>query len=114
MSDNREWLKSLKVGDEVILTHHHYGTRSRSVAAVERETKMYFIVGCHRFRKEDGREPGRSMGSWATIDPATPENRQRALAENRKALLVDRLGSTKWRSLPLETLEAIHSLLPKE
>lgn len=111
---DREWLKSLKVGDEVILTHHHFGTRTRQIAKVDRETKMYLVVGNQRFRKEDGREPGRSMGSWATIGPATSETRQRTRDENRKALLCDRLRCLKWSALPLETLESIVALLPEK
>lgn len=72
MSPDKEWLQSLKRGDEVALVHHKH------LVKVERSTPTQVVVLLRgkelRYRRKDGRAVG---GRWSdSILPATSEIRR--------------------------------------
>lgn len=105
----QEWLKSLKVGSEVAIYHSgsFYGRYDFTV--IDRETSRYWIVGAARYRKDTGREAGDHYRS--SLAEPTPELRADEAAKKRRLFIERKIDSVRWRDLPLETLEAVNTVL---
>ena len=109
---NNEWLQNLKPGDKVI-------RRSGGVGAVDyietitRVTPTQIVIGNARYRKDTGREVG-GYDRWHSIwlEEATPEATRKVEATFKRLKLVRELSNMEWGKLPLETLEAVATLLP--
>lgn len=52
------WLASLRVGSEVFVTRGGAWPTFDRKMSIHRETSRYWYVGCYKFRKRDGSEPG--------------------------------------------------------
>lgn len=52
--EDAEWVKSLKIGDEVFIDYSKYDRIDYKRAKVERLTKLYVIVNKFKFRKTTG------------------------------------------------------------
>ena len=96
----------MKVGDKVAVMYS--GTTS-AIGIIDRETKLYWIVGNEKFRKSDNKQPGEF--SWGcspyTIVPATQEH----INSLRKSKLVLKLHNQSWHRLDLETLEKVFAIV---
>jgi hypothetical protein len=113
-STNDEWLKELKVGDEVAVWHSSFGSGHYDFAKIEKIHKTHFVIGSTKYRRDSGRHAGESWHP-AWLRQATPELRQEIVAARRLNFLCSKLAETNWRKLPTETLEAIYNILnPKE
>lgn len=100
------WLEELKPGDPVIFDN---GSRLLRLFKVDRLTKLYIVVGEHRFRKDNGRRVGDSMWGYTQIIEPTPE---RLAAIKRRQLIGYIAGAEKQMAvLPLEFLEAFANRL---
>lgn len=111
MNEAKEWLDSLKVGSSVILTTRN----TRYLRKVVRVTATLFVLNTgERIRRKDGSVVGGTPYSTTSISPATEEVVASVSKEMRQRGLSSRLAGVSWRSLPLETLEAVYALLPKE
>ena len=92
--EKKEWLKTLKVGDEVFVNTTRYSTLSGFLAKLKRETKLYFFVDSengrfeYKFRKDDGREPG-SGYHHARIEPFTKYLKNRIIVLNLQKKVKD-------------------------
>lgn len=104
-----DWLNDLKVGDKVFA-----GSRfSSRLLEIERLTKTQIILkgGHGKYRKFDGYQVGSgSVWNMSSLRQATPE----LIAEFKRAAIIDRLDSFKWKSLDTSLLETICGLLGEE
>jgi hypothetical protein len=101
------WLKSLKVGDTVIVES---GWGRGRLGKVERITGTQVIVNDTRYRKKDGGMVGAHGYSRENIYEGTAER----VAVVRQAWLADRLANFTWNRLTLEQLEAIYKQVRPE
>lgn len=99
MNAEREWLDSLKVGDEVAIIGGMY----TEVATVTRATPTQVGVGHRKFWRKDGRAVGSSRG-WRSMWLREVTDKIRDEAEHRA--LVSNLSATNWRAFPLVRLRA--------
>ena len=105
--DNKEWIKTLKVGDEV-LTEQGGAYGYMAIYVVEKITPTGRIVTSNRTFNPDGWERGdANVWSRMRISPVTQEARDKI----RRKEIVDSMGNIKWKNLPLEVLETIDDLL---
>lgn len=58
-------MTQFEVGDDVAICHNHFGDLLVNRAKIERETKLYWIAGGRRFRKQDAFEAGH-QDAWST------------------------------------------------
>jgi hypothetical protein len=85
----KEWLASLKVGDQVILIHSSYGRLgSMTICTIERGTKLYWVLdtkGKTKIRKSNGEVPNTGWSS-SYIIPSNEWNleiiKKRNIAQN--------------------------------
>lgn len=108
LDDNRDWLQSLKAGDEVAIgggRSHHAGY---SIAKVDRVTSTQIVIRNLRFNKDRGDLRGASTWSHQWLLPVTEEMRN----DLRKRELSYKLATTKWPELDLAVLEDIVARLP--
>lgn len=108
--NDREWLSSLKEGDQVIVQGNGGHERVRPVTRV---TATQIGVGEARFNRSDGRARGGGTWTFSAVRQATPEDVERIRKAERQRAMSSRLAGIAWRSLPLETLEKIVALLPE-
>ena len=103
-----EWLENLKVGDQVVVMSGG-GYMSRDyVSTVKRLTKTLIVTENDRgFRRSDGRSPGGIYHDF--LEEPTLQR----LGQIKQIWLATKLKAFSWKLLPLETLEAINNLLPK-
>lgn len=94
----------MKVGEKVAVLNTQ-GDVVR-IAHIERETKLYWIVGGDQYRKAGLIEPG---DGWyrKSIEPLTPKH----LDEIKKSRIASKLSATKWGNLDLETLEKVFAIV---
>lgn len=96
----------MKVGDKVAMMH---SGEVKHIGIIDRETKLYWIVGDNKFRKSDNKQSGEfSWGcSRSTIVPATQEH----INSLRKSRLMLKLHNQSWYKLDLETLEKVFAIV---
>ena len=100
-----DWLKDVKPGDRVIVSHHW----SNAIGTVDRLTNTQIILkGGGRYRKKDGWRVGdrSSYGSTHLVQPT--EQRIRDIKHTNAA---KKLENTKWKPYPLETLQRVLEIL---
>ena len=102
----KDWLDSLKPGDEVAVTFGY--TSAHGIATVDRTTPTQVIVGRARFRRSDGYRVGDS-GAWsrASIRPVTDAIRESAT----RAKLIAAIVGTSWKSLSTDQLRRITDIV---
>lgn len=108
MADN-DWLKDLKVGDEVAVAYHGFSTHYE-FRNVERINTRFIVVSGKNYRKESGSQPG--YGS--SIRAATPELKAEIAAQNRRRFVERALDNMKWSRLTDEQIEAVFAALPEK
>lgn len=96
----------MKVGDKVTVM---YCGEVRSLGVIERETKLYWIVGNYKFRKTDNREPG--SFSFGCSPYRIVHTTQEHINSLRKSKLVLKLHNQSWHKLDLETLEKVYAIV---
>lgn len=99
------WLKSLKVGDEVAVPIGFSGKRW-NIYRLTHATANFVLISNTKFRRSDGWAVGRDTWSSNQIQPVTDEIRH---AKERDALIMA-LTRVIWESLPTETLRQIATL----
>ena len=109
MSDN-EWLKDVKVGDEVAVWHSSFGAGYYDFRKVEKVHKVHFEVGGSKFRRDTGRQAGESWHP-AYLRQSTPELKAEVAAERRLNTLAAGMAKVNWRKIPLETLEVLNKII---
>jgi hypothetical protein len=98
------WLDTLKVGDEVAVSH--YG--EYSLCRIERETPTQWVLGGLRFRKSDGSQVGAETWSMRHLSMVTQDMRD-ALELRR---LVNNLSARDlWKGLDLHQLRAVWAFM---
>ncbi|WP_268623920.1 hypothetical protein [Paenibacillus alvei] len=103
MNKRQEWLDSLQVGDEVIVSSPY----RKSIANIERITPTRRIVVGNITFNSSGME---MAASWSphSIWEVTPEKRE----EIHRAAMIGKLTSqTKWYTCTTEQLETVLSIL---
>jgi len=72
-----------EIGQKVAIYQAYYGGAGVTRATVERDTKLYWIVGGRKFRKSDGIEPGRD--AWRSQARLMPLDDPRVVMEEEEA-----------------------------
>lgn len=94
----------MKVGDKVaVLNMQGYVVQ---IANIERETKLYWIVGGDKYSKNGLIEPG-SGWSRNSIEPLT----QKHVDEIKQSRIARKLSATNWSNIDLETLEKVFAIV---
>lgn len=109
MSDNREWLDSLKVGDEVAILYGGWGGNNYWFLPIGHATPTQIHVNGNKYRRSDGRRMGERYGS--SIEPATPELKAEVEAAQLHNQRANRLSDIRWKQQSSETLAAICAIL---
>ncbi|MCK9592746.1 MAG: hypothetical protein M0Q91_12150 [Methanoregula sp.] len=109
MSDNKEWLDSLKVGDDVAIDRYQYGKRTYSVRKIDKitPTRRFSINGA--YYDKNGREMG-SASSWgirSEIVPVTDEIKTTI----RRSNTLFAIGKFPFDSLNNGDLESIYNII---
>jgi hypothetical protein len=104
--NNREWLDSLKAGDEVAIHTRNWV----DIVKIERMTQTQIIIDQYRFYVSNGYAIGRRLWNQPYIGPVTDEIRLKIKHRN----LVYKISNTKFDDLPLEKLEAIMRIIDGE
>jgi hypothetical protein len=115
----REWLDSLKVGDEVVLktSSAMRGSTTDALVEVTRLTATQVVLkGGARFRKRDGEDVGADTFTYRRIHPATPRAAALIREAAKRRNLVERIAratdrGSSWGWLPTDDLESIVSIL---
>lgn len=100
---DKEWLESLKAGDEVAVWSSRIGGNHYSIHVVDRITKTLIILKSgNRYRRRDGYRPG---DEWTreSIVPVTDEIRDKM----RRRILIAGLKHVEWEKLSTEKLTEI-------
>jgi len=109
-----EWLKSVKPGDEVIVSGGGPMSRSR-VKKVERLTKTQIVLdNGMKYRIGGGCEVGDDSWRSTFLRESTPESINKIKREDMHGHITDRLSDMKWREKSLEELSEIWSLIKKQ
>ena len=111
---NDDWLKKLEVGDVVIVgACSSWG--HASIGKIDRLTKTQIIIGTSRYRRTDGRIVGRIVGesSWggSWLYEATETKIDEIRHRNRKAKAVNKLRDVDWKTLDIDKLERLVTIL---
>lgn len=102
MSERQEWLDSLQVGDEVVVSSSY----RTYIAKIDRITPTRrFKIGNVTF-KPTGTETGQSW-SLRSIWEATPERRE----EINRGCMIGKLTNVKWHTCTTDQLKAIINIL---
>lgn len=111
--DNSEWLKGLKVGDEVYLKRkaHRYDTAMETITSITGETPARWKVGKYLIRKSDGHLIG--GGYIEEVTPQILEIERRKKVKGEYSELVMIVGANRNRVIALDTdkIDAISSKL---
>ncbi len=106
MSDNTEWLQSLKAGDKVAYATNWHG---HIIDTVGSTTRTMIRIGSSEFNRKDGYRRGGSRGyGYVQLEPVTDAIRDSV----DKTRLVYRLRDVKWKDLDLTILRQVAALLP--
>ncbi len=108
-----EWIKNLKVGDEVIVDTGPLGWSPSYVARVVRLTKTLIVVAKASAKKGEGeakfKRTGSSGGGFSSSDLVEPT--EAAKNEITRLQYASHLGNFNgWKKLPLDVLQQIYKL----
>jgi 16S rRNA G1207 methylase RsmC len=110
MSNNRDFLQKLKVGDEVIVE----GRYDRSVQKIEKVTENFLIIDGTKYRKQGGMMTGANSFHYSFLNEATPEVIDKINNENRLRNLRSFMRSLDINSLSIETMLQIREIITKQ
>jgi len=102
-----EWIKNLKVGDEVVVTTGSYGKR---ISKVTKITPKGFINVGHEYFNPNGSQRGGDTWHKSSLSQLTDE----VMLEFKKKRLVGKCIDIKFTELTIEKLENILSIATKE
>jgi hypothetical protein len=108
MKDRREWLATLKAGDEVHVSESM--TKDDSIRKVDRTTKTQIVIGNSKFRRSNGFPVGSDTWIRRHIEKPTAESRKRI----KRARMVRLLNSVKWSEVSDAALSAIVKIAMEE
>lgn len=107
MKEIRQFLESLKVGDEVLICRGGY---HKIEGKVERMTGTQILCAGIRFRRADGMQMGRSGFARARIGPISEEDRLQ-LRRDRLIVKFSSMDMAEWAKLSVEQLEEVGKIL---
>lgn len=102
MSENQDWLNSLKAGDEVMIPSRY---SAPSIVKVDRVTATQIIVGGSRYRRNSGYRVGNSSWDFSYISAPTQKGREAAEAQSLRSRLVALIQNPE---TTLETLRVLN------
>ena len=107
----KEWLASLKEGDEVAIPDRSHYRRAPKIARVLKVTATQIVVKDYAIEARYNRDDGSKRGTgWGTIMPVTDEVRaQVESAENRDWLRDITYREDKIAAIPPAVLEAMRT-----
>lgn len=112
--EEKEWLASLKEGDQVAIDVGSYGYTSYKIVTVTRVTPTGIIkTSDSRQFNPNGRERGGAASAWSRnyrLEPFTPQ----VLDHIERAELLSKLSSTSFKQLPTELLRKIIEAMEEE
>lgn len=104
--DRKEWLSSVKVGDQVIVRYGFGIIRNiQNIQTITRITKTQIVVGENRYRKSTG--VGIGSGGRLSIGEATPDGVATIKAQKKRSALTEWFNELRVRNLSIEQLEAM-------
>lgn len=114
MNKKNDWLKSLKVGDTVIVESSG-AYRGRMIDTIERLTKTQIITSVGKFRRNSGDEVG-DYNTWTSkwIKEPTPEMINNIIYEKKRESAIRVIRHTEWKKIDLEKLVRIMKVLVDE
>ena len=101
------WIKNLKVGDEVIVEPGYGGIKR--IEKVEKINKSSIVVGGVLFGFS-GVERG-SGGRALMIFECTAEAREKVLTARERYYIVNKLRNCNWDDVPIEKLREVYNLM---
>ncbi len=108
MSD-KEWLKSLKAGDKVIVQHRGFDV-GQSLMVVDHLTQNFIVVGDTKFRKESGYGTGDGYHHPYLIE-VTPEALEKIEQDRIHRKLQRYLQNVDVQNVPIEVAKHVVELL---
>ena len=102
-----DWLKSLKVGDEVLVSQGYHG---ESIRKIDRVTPTQFVIGNLRFNAKDGW--GRGDYGWYRPMISEPTKEARDRIARKQA--IEHLRRADFTNIATETLVAAAAMLKGE
>ena len=103
MNSMKEWLESLKDGDDVLITFRH----EQSISKVTKVTKTKIVVGSYRFNKNTGMVIGETIWRTASISEVT----ENASKDINRINLYRKLTAFRFSLLTLDQLERIQAII---
>lgn len=114
MSNTPDWLQNLKARD-IVLVSHSSRSSVPEVRTVDRVTATQITVGSTKYRRENGREIGRTNSyHWSLLLEPTPEAVEKAQRNARILELRRSLTDTQWNKVSLEAMETIWRIVGDE
>lgn len=109
---DNNWIKELKVGDEVIVESGGWSHR-RSIEKVEKINKVTIKVGGSLFSIDSGYERG---DGWhkATLYQCTPQAREELRIKQEKDRIAARLIGFPWSRLSYEKLLKVYNIVKED
>lgn len=109
---NNDWIKNLKIGDEVII---HYGGIRHGVlpkiSNVEKINKVTVSVNGILYNIKDGFERGRDHWSYRYITECTIEKKADLAVRYERADILTEIAQTKWSEMPIEKLREVFAII---
>ena len=106
------WIKNLKVGDEVVVARYGGFSDSRSIAKVEKIGKATVRVNGTLYNL-DGRERG-SDYHYSKILECSDELRAQIKEENLRRRLCYGLSKVDWNKIPTDKLITIYKIVKED
>jgi hypothetical protein len=105
--NNKEWLESLKVGDEVAVEAWNGW---HSIEKVTKITKTQIVTNLGRYKRGSGLTVGGSIWHSSEIVPVTDQIRKRV----RKSIIISKLRQLDFTRMTLDQLERIQAIIKNE
>lgn len=104
----KNFIDDLKPGDTVIVSRSHHPS---TLSTVVKLTKTQIILSSgSRFRKKDGWGVGGDRWCTDRLEEATPEK----VSKIQRMRLAQKLATTKWYDLELNTLRKVAEILDNQ
>ncbi len=109
---DNNWIKELKVGDEVIVESCGWGHR-RSIEKVEKINKVTIKVGGSLFSIDSGYERGDGWHN-ATLNQCTTQAKEELRIKQEKDRIAARLFVFPWSRLSYEKLLKVYNIVKED
>ena len=109
---NNDWIKNIKIGDEVIVTPG--GIRSGNlpkIRKVEKINKASISVDGTLYNIKDGFERGRDPWAFSYISECTPEKKADLSLRYERAIILTAIHNAEWSKMSIEQLRAIREII---